>query len=458
MKILWVDDDWIDNSQELEELYNDLQNEIEKHLNDVEIERTHDSSAAYKLIDRNDYVFAIIDIEYLDVSKKKQITVAQELFDKLENRRIHYAVYSNYIRDIQIKSHFCVGLYSKGKDRQLEFVEDIIKYITNPSYRIIQMNDLHYSAQTDTNDSDEFFKILQEYLKEIDNTKKIDLAMFAGDFSDKNPSEELFFISDWIKKTFFENLKIKHDRIFIVPGNHEVIWSNYIDQKRSNRPYSAYVNFLQSIYNNKRDILSSFVSWVKSSMPIEAKEEGLSWHRSLLFPNISVIGICSNSSSSEEQGMGVLSQENIRYIKEKWKSEKSINETRILILHHNLFPVRSNDNRDEDRTILNAGKALNTLVESKCDIILSGHTHRSESVLYKSTVLTSLGYETGKEILLISSGTCGGIAPTYDLQKSFNVIDISLDTDNKRRVEVTPHLYDSRTSTWEGKTSAVFYV
>ena len=457
MRILWIDDDWSNDEKDLNVLYNDLQSAIEKIKGNVDIERASDSTAAYKLIDTKNYGLVIVDIEFLDSNKNKQFTQAQELFEKLESKYIHYVIYSNYIHDIKTTGNYCIGLYNKGKDRQLEFVKAIEKYVANSPYRILQVSDLHYS--TNNEESDDYFQIFGNYLQEISEIKNIDFVALTGDFAAKNPSEEHSIVSFFLRKIFRVKLKLGYDEIFVVPGNHEVIWSDFSKKERSKKPYSTYVRLLESLYDSNRAVLSSFKGWNKTEIPIDVSEKGLSWHRYIASKNLSIIGICSNATNPEEQGLGVLSTENIKYISDKWVNDKLLDETRILLLHHNLFPVRSNDSRDENRTILNAGKAINILVEHGCDIVLSGHTHRSESILYESTVITKNGYEKGKELLLINSGTCGGVVPTFDFPNMFNVIDISYDIESeKKRIEITPHMYDSRTSKWNSSKSVIFYI
>ena len=129
------------------------------------------------------------------------------------------------------------------------------------------------------------------------------------------------------------------------------------------------------------------------------------------------------------------------------------------MLHHNFFPFMSSNSKYETRALMNIGKAINILSQCNCDIVLHGHTHRPEIALHQSSSFYDSGYKGNKKLLFISSGTSGGEAPSRDIAKSFNIIDISFDVENqRRRVLITPYAYNSMNVNWSEREGVTFYL
>lgn len=129
---------------------------------------------------------------------------------------------------------------------------------------------------------------------------------------------------------------------------------------------------------------SAFLGYDKMRRNQKITSDDLLWNRVLECPQINIKGMSfvNIRESKFDQGSGYFSDTAIEYIRGVWKKEKKVNEIRILLTHHNLLSVQSFSNLDEKRITYNTGSALNALFQFNCDIVINGHTHRSEIVEY----------------------------------------------------------------------------
>jgi 3',5'-cyclic AMP phosphodiesterase CpdA len=429
----------------------------------VEWENEDDASTAYKRIVQSPSQFnlVIVDLQLLTSpaleNGQEQKTRADEIVDLLERKHVHYVIYSNFPNGVdrpKRSTPYYLGSYQKGNDRQNDFVRAIYDFFFSRPFRILHFSDLHYNTNDDQGDRSRFYVSLKETLASINSEKKINLFVFSGDLTHEAPGLEIVLAGKIIEE-IVDAIEIKKDNVFIVPGNHDVVWKDFENNQRLEKPYASFIAWYESFFN-KNQIRSRTKKHIKGRIDPSTTEDGLAWHASLKEFNLSVIGLCSNACGDGKKGLGELSEGNIEFIKNKWRDKKEHNEIRILVLHHNVFPVRSNNSKDESRTITNAGAALNTLSIYDCDIVLNGHTHRPEIICYQASDMNVDGYSHQSSILFVTSGSSGGQAPTGDISKNFNIIDIAKNINNNTwKVTVSPYIYNSQNDAWleRGHTS-----
>ncbi len=456
MNVLWADDEF-ECDLKIKAICKEIEKNMQKENVTINWISKTDSADAYKTIDYKEinFGFALIDVEFLKNNEKQAIS-AIDLSRKLENRKIYFAIYSNFIEDREMLNNpYCIGIYKKGLDDD-NLIKDLREFFICPPFRIIQISDLHYNLDMDEVDRQTLISSINNIIKKINAEKSIDIIAIIGDLVAKRTAEELGYMNEILNK-IFEEINIDKERIFIVPGNHEVNWDNYSLNKRSKNAYTSFANFYNTFFS--REIICKSNGNNNGQLPISITADGLSWKRFLKNPNVSIIGICSNSEDESEKGKGKLSNDQIKYIKENWRNDKDETEFRILMLHHNFFPIQSFNSMDESKTITNTGALLTALSEAKCDLILCGHTHRSEVILYQSSTLSDSGYKRNKSLLLSATGTSGGNPTTGDYARQFNVIDVSKDINtNNMQIEITPYHYDSRLTIWNKKEAAKYEI
>jgi len=270
-------------------------------------------------------------------------------------------------------------------------IDELISFLAQPPFRILQISDIHWNHENNAVQQN-LLKSFSQIVSDISAERNLDIIVIAGDLAAKDPANEISFAGEFIKNTLkFNGKDFPKNRLFIVLGNHEVIWTDSTLTHRMLNPYHAYVTFYNNLYGREQIIKTVATKNAKKpQIPQEVLEYGLSWHRTLKIPNVSLIGVCSNSPDVKDKGKGCISQNIIDYIMTEWSTQKPEDEMRIFILHHNFFQTELFDERDEDCTLLNAGKVLNALVNSHCDLVLSGHTHRPQIIAYQSSVMGNI--------------------------------------------------------------------
>jgi len=462
MKIAWVDDELKSNT-ELRNNIRDIKNKftdetlvVDEYINvgDAHIELT-----------KNEYDCVIVDIKFEQYRFEQYKYTGTEIFDLLEKKGIHYAIYSSYDiakqkEYVQKSSSNIIGFYEKGKDSK-KLINNIIDFLSVPPFRILQISDLHYNLTIDKTNRERLLTSLEEKICDINCEKKINIITIAGDLVSADPAIELPIIRKYLAN-LFKKININLNCVFVVPGNHEIHWEDFTTSKLSENPYTYYAEFYNQLFIRNKIHFSSCVGATKGELPNDINEVGLNWCRELKELKVSLIGVCSNTDkiydNGKEKGLGRLADETINFIREKWAHSKKNDEMRIFLLHHNFFQIESFYRGDENRTVINAGEVLNALVHGNCDLVLSGHSHRSEVILHQSSSLEDAGYNVNKTLLFSACGTSGG-KPPGDIRKHFNLIDISQDIKQKnKRVKITPYTYDSRTTNWTSKRSTEYNV
>ena len=447
MKIIWIDDEIMSDKELIGTL--DEMKGIFKDKN-ISIEGVERVGDAHVEISGRACDFAIVDLNFIEEKHS-----SDNLLNILHERGIYYAIYSSLInggtRTNYGSNSFCVGVYKKYDDKE-KLLKSIKNFISEPPYRILQISDIHYDLNMSKTNRGRLLESLIKTITEINSEQKINIITILGDMVSKRPAEELPIIRDEFFEEVFMKLNIHRDCIFIVPGNHEVQWNDYENHKLSEKPYAAYTEFYNSIYDKNTYPINACKGSKEGRLLLSSEADDLSWHRKLKEFKVSMIGVCSNSDNPKERGEGRIKTDVVDYVRKKWSSDSN-GEIRIFLLHHNLFQIESFFKGDERRTVHNTGEVLKALVESGCDIILSGHSHRPEVIMHQSSSFEDGGFRKNKSLLLICSGTSGGNAPSGDINKHFNIIDISKSAERGNKcVKVTPYAYNSGSNTWSKKT------
>ena len=180
-------------------------------------------------------------------------------------------------------------------------MEKIKAFILCPPIRFLQTIDIHYES-SNSNDYDSLLSSLKTQISDIHNNK-INAIAINGDIASKNPSVELSLF----EKTMTELIKVFNEgRIFMVAGNHEMLWNAFNHKRISNHPYLGYVTLYNNIYS--KSIISSTVAKnnLSGKLSKDINSDDLTWHRSIQKHKVSIIGICSNPDDNKNQGRGLL--------------------------------------------------------------------------------------------------------------------------------------------------------
>ena len=332
----------------------------------------------------------------------------------------------------------------------------------NSSFRLIHIGDLHYTcSNVEENDQERRMKSMIKELKNIQNEQSVSALLFSGDIAANKPADDMTACGRKLDELFavfgFGDNK---EYVFFVPGNHDVSWNDFDNGIPASQPYMSYVTMLEKVLSKAE--LEKHVGYDRSGneIPFDVGSDDLIWRRQLKMPQLDIIGISTVSTQKDEKGIGVISNNCIDYIRNEWGGAKRNDEIRILLMHHNLFSVLSYSNKDEKRITKNAGACLKALTQCGCDLVISGHTHRGEVTIYSTSALNNDGYNAKMtQVISISAGTSGGVVPTGDFARSFNVIDISIfNIESRCSIDITPYLYDSANDSWNCSNKVALYL
>jgi predicted MPP superfamily phosphohydrolase len=248
---------------------------------------------------------------------------------------------------------------------------------------VLLLSDLHftsngYHAFPAKNDSALGKASLSMAINSAIGEEAIAAIVLAGDFSWKaDPSE--FEMA----KTFISELRsmksLENYDVIMCPGNHDIAFSS--DPSDDNKEVTvafptakkAYEDFYQSQFFLKPN-------------------EFLSSGRRFLLNRTSLVDIvCINSSHLQQlqhsfQGHGFVGDDQLNHAKTSmsWANPSSRKIScqspyRVLVLHHNIFPVTFRELPESGRSysvVLDAEAILRWAVEQKVDLIVHGHMHQ----------------------------------------------------------------------------------
>lgn len=473
-QILWVDDDWA--SEEGTEKKEFLKRSLKKIKDRVGILanqidwdfRDTIDKAVVKIQDpSNDFRIAIVDYEY--GPKDSKFTV---ILDHIRRQNIPYIIYSYFIThvkkhpDYRDEDELNIGVIPKHADEGEILAERIAAFLKAPPFRLLHLSDLHYdyNAKGDNDEAqNDLFRSLQYRLKKEHKKNKFDGIVITGDFSYTNPERDLIEVRSIIQELVNNTIGPNNiDRLFIVPGNHDLCWDDFKKEKISQKPWVPFLGFYQSIFNSQDKILNTLNAWdpYKRSFKNEAVNEDLLWNRKVLHPPINFIGFVTPCPNPDEKGIGHFDKKQEDFVLEKWETKPAFGEVRIALMHHNLFATLSLSPYDKKHILKKSGNALCSLIASKCNIVLNGHTHSPN--VYSCSVgnFSSDGFENSGQLIVSSTGNASGHHPSGDRARCFNILEF-MDADRdtgERNLIVRPFIYESAHRKWVDKKSCQFKI
>ncbi|HDZ86090.1 hypothetical protein LCGC14_0908380 [marine sediment metagenome] len=153
------------------------------------------------------------------------------------------------------------------------------------------------------------------------NELKPDAVVITGDLTNMGFRQEFTTAKAFIDKIQCEN-------IVIVPGNHD----------------------------------ARNVGWVHFEELFGPR------HKVLSLPKATIVAL---DSSEPDLDIGSIGRERYVWIREQF--EKNKNDLKIFAMHHHLLPVPGTGR--ERNIVYDAGDLLETLIDSKVDLVLTGHKH-----------------------------------------------------------------------------------
>lgn len=285
--------------------------------------------------------------------------------------------------------------------------------------KLMHLSDLHFDGELLKNvyDRYDYNKVLEPLLNTVEILKP-DLIFVTGDigYSGKKEDYKLakFFFKDLLKKA-----QIDEDRIWIVPGNHDIDRNRgrFLERTLFNESGSQEFFGNPGYREHHLKKFDNYKKFIKKILPTREFAEGDVTHRStVLEVNDSKIGVLPLNSAwfcRDDSDMGRLWCGK-RIIEERVEEiKKSSPEIIIALLHHPFFYFNKNE------------KAYNWL-RSTCGIILRGHLHEQSAEAISFLSGASLEIAAGASY----QGTCSPCLAFF----------ATLDTE-KMRLTLEPYKY-----------------
>ena len=225
--------------------------------------------------------------------------------------------------------------------------------------KIIHLSDLHFGTEIPG---------VTDILIDDIRTQAPDVIVISGD------STQRALVSQYVQMQKFIR-QINQQPILIVPGNHDISLHNLIE--RFFYPLSKFKKYLCSTLNPHLQV-----------------------------DNVVILGV--NSVTSYKPMSGYVTDEQLNYVN-NFFAKRDKNETRIIVMHHNLI-------RSERHKIINdSEKIINTFAQCGINLVLSGHIHYAHIEHLKRNFLAHNMY-------VITAGTA--ISTRTLLTNSYNVIEL----------------------------------
>lgn len=445
IKCLWVDDEFIDRNLWL----HDKITEIEKELSgnggyDVKFDKFVFAARAIAELEKgSQYDLAIFDYSYSEGDYD-----FSAIGSKIAKLKMPVVVVTNFIGNYESSRPLpnVVKVFEKSRIDELKiWLAEFFKF---ESFNLLLLSDIHIDKHIhDGKRSSQMYESLAARIEELQRCARFSGVALTGDFANNAPEFDLDIAKNTINPIVSKVLtESGFDRLLVVPGNHDLHYSEY-GKALAASPWLPFMKFYQDLFSPS-DQYTELESWNKTSRSFvsSATSDHLSWYRFFPRERLSIIGLCS-TSSTVPIGQGHFSDAQRKFVNRHWGKQPCDREVRILIMHHNIFPSISVNHEDNLSTFSNPGFALNVLLENHCNLILNGHSHFPFVHNYHGFHMPMNEWKQMGPIWSISAGTTGG---SSRLGNYFQVINFSSPfVGSTREIQVDLYKYIDSNSSWE---------
>ena len=296
------------------------------------------------------------------------------------------------------------------------------RYSVTNSNSILLLSDLHFSDQKGNFNFQECGigqsyskKKLSQAIAELTKQQQFSSIFCAGDFTccstlgEFQKSEEYLF-------SLMNNHKIDKEDIIIVPGNHDIKFSDKDEgeivyaEDYSKREYVKLYKRIYGIMPN-RFLAVGRKFLLENRLPIE------------------VVGLNSNCLQQAQghfTGMGFVGNEQLALVEREmgWDNNpKSSYAYRILVLHHHLYPVELIEEPLKNHMYsicLDAGLITSFAVRNKIDLIIHGHKHKRHFIQ-----VGGINEKNLSSFALLGLGSASSTDLAMDEQNSIGILDFN---------------------------------
>ncbi len=253
--------------------------------------------------------------------------------------------------------------------------------------------------------------------------KPIGLVLVTGDFSFVGSNEE-FNAALASMRRLLGTFNLGPDHLVIVPGNHDIRWTNSTDY-----------NPAAEVTATPVEAKEGYAAFYKNLYRHEANDH-LSMGRRFLLSNGIALEVCAVSSSALETGrnflagVGRVDEAAIEAVANRlgWRSAASSMALRILMIHHHL--ALTEDLEPAAGYPRGFGLAIDSVrvqrLAAKLGVQLALHGHKHRAFVWRSFVFELPEYTTpiysAGELAIVGGGSAGS-TETDGFSNFFNLLD-----------------------------------
>lgn len=265
---------------------------------------------------------------------------------------------------------------------------------------LLHISDIHFGRRTGpdgvSKEMHRFFdgdysKRLSEHLLNEFSTKRAHFRfdpnrihlLVSGDLTYTGKADEFVLVKRFLDEIRC-GLALDHDRIVIVPGNHDVCWDSSLTD-RTHR-FDNYIGFLSSFYGEARFRAKyPHISW---DLKVNTQRPGASdimtvYHNETFAMTIAALNSCVYED--DQQHYGFIGKTQLDLLEDALRPLPSENGIRIAMFHHHLHPYpeyirnsRTGEVEADLSTIRDAGIVERQLERLQFDLVLHGHKHKPQ--------------------------------------------------------------------------------
>jgi len=397
----------------------------------------------------------------------------QALEEPLRARGIPYLVFSNFCKEIEEQGAFSeneallLGVFPKDKEGTADLAARLCRFFKGLPFRILHVSDLHFDSAIGKDleaEQETLYEKLKGVLAHEQHARPIDCLFVTGDFAWRKPFHDMTRVGDHLLDIIDCTVtRDRLNRVFMVPGNHDVKWHDFERGEPDANPWRAYADLVKRIYESSaegRRVLAGMSAFDGDGQVARKviRREDLIWHRNVQDPLVDVIGLVSPLAfESGRIGEGEIDAEQLKYIIDEWSVLPPSGAVRIAMVHHNLLGVLSLSSYEKRRTIDGPGKVIHALIRGGCDLVLSGHTHTMNRWKCRIDEADGDGLKEVGDISFSSVGTTGGFHKAKDRRRSFAILEFSDASGDRgiRELRTRSFCYYSERQEWREVETAV---
>jgi 3',5'-cyclic AMP phosphodiesterase CpdA len=290
-----------------------------------------------------------------------------------------------------------------GIERLADFIHG---FVERPPFTFVAISDLHagYIAERDANASRSFRDSLVADLKRLRQSRRIDYLLVAGDLAWRNQRDDL--IEAHTTLSLMRNALQLSDAeaVHLCPGNHDV---NYKEKE----PWSDFEQFVRSLGADQPGVLSRYYCYNERAQELGHFNDRRSTLAVMSDPKRSVLFAALNSCQTTEENKVVAEIGDEQWdALERLASDAPPGQLRIALFHHPLMAAPGGDFQDE-RALLDQGRALHRLAKLKFRMVIHGHAHFSAIYEHRVSVFNRAGTDEAVPKLVVLACPTAGAEP-----------------------------------------------